>query len=116
MPTPKILVVDDEPAILLLVADALSALGYEVHSAQGPAQALNLVTAGSCFDLVVSDVIMPEICGPELIRRITQICPSTAVVLMSAHIASEALPPDATFLGKPFQLPDLYSAVEKKLK
>jgi two-component system, cell cycle sensor histidine kinase and response regulator CckA len=68
-----------------------------------------------CFDFVVSDVIMPEICGPELVRKITWMCPHTAVVLMSAHVASEGVPEGVAFISKPFQMTDLYSIVEKKL-
>ncbi len=60
MSTPKILVVDDEPAVLGLVSKALSAKGYEVHAACHPNQALKLAEAMPCFDLVVSDVIMPD--------------------------------------------------------
>ncbi|MGA3024761.1 MAG: hypothetical protein ABSF98_08345 [Bryobacteraceae bacterium] len=58
---------------------------------------------------------MPEICGPELIRRIKKLCPTTAVVLMSAYIGSEAIPDHAAFVSKPFHLPDLFSIVEQKL-
>ena len=115
MSAPRVLVVDDEPAVLHLVSRALERRGYEVHAANHPLQALELVTAAPCFDLVVSDVIMPGICGPELVRRITQVCPTIGVILMSAHMASEALPDHAAFLSKPFHMADLYSAVEKKL-
>jgi FixJ family two-component response regulator len=65
--------------------------------------------------LVLSDVIMPEMCGPELVRKITWMCPHTAVVLMSAHIASEGVPEGAAFISKPFLMTDLYSVLEKKL-
>ena len=115
MSRPKILVVDDEPSVLRLVSNSLSARGYEVHAAGSPVQALDLVKTTPSFDLVVSDIIMPEICGPELIRRIKQMCPNIAVILMSAHIASEALPEHAAFLSKPFQMADLFSVVERKL-
>ena len=60
MATVKVLVVDDEPAVLSLVCKALSAQGYEVHAVSGPRQALELMQTAPCFDLVVSDVIMPE--------------------------------------------------------
>jgi two-component system cell cycle sensor histidine kinase/response regulator CckA len=112
----RVLVVDDEPAILRLVARALSQQGYEVHAAPHPVQALALAKAAiPCFDLVVSDVIMPEMCGPELVRNIKRICPATAILLMSAHIASEALPAYAAFIGKPFQMADLCSMVKRAL-
>ena len=48
----KILVVDDEPAVLRLVADSLLARGYDVQATSSPAQALALVTAGASFDLM----------------------------------------------------------------
>jgi DNA-binding NtrC family response regulator len=115
MSTPKVLVVDDEPAILGLVSKALSARGYEVHAASDPKRALELVRAAPCFDLVVSDVIMPEMCGPELVRKITEMCPTTAVVLMSGYIAAEAIPLRAKFISKPFRMTDLCFAVEDVL-
>lgn len=111
----RVLVVDDEPGVLRLVSKALSSRGLEVQAAGHPLQALELVQNTPCFDLVVSDVIMPEICGPELIRRINRMCPNTAVVLMSAFIASEALPAHAAFLSKPFQMADLYLVVQRAL-
>jgi len=77
---------------------------------------LDLASVAPCFDLVVSDVIMPEMCGPELVRRIIQICPTIAVVLMSAHITAEVLPESAAFISKPFRLEDLYSVVERELR
>jgi two-component system cell cycle sensor histidine kinase/response regulator CckA len=112
----RVLVVDDEPSVLRLVARALSQQGYEVHSTLYPAQALEAAkTAVPHFDLVVADVIMPEMCGPELVKNIKRIFPNTAVVLMSAHIASEALPEYAAFISKPFQMADLYSIVKRAL-
>ena len=110
----KVLVVDDEPSVLRLVAGGLSKQGYEVHAAPHPVQALVIVKAASpCFDVVVSDVIMPDMCGPELVRNIRRICPSIAVVLMSAHIAAEGLPEFAAFIGKRFRMDELYSLVKK---
>jgi two-component system cell cycle sensor histidine kinase/response regulator CckA len=115
MSTPKILVVDDEPAVLGLVSKALASRGYEVHAASGPTQALEIARNAPCFDLVVSDVIMPEMCGPELVRRIAQICPTTAIVMMSAYVAAEAIPKRAAFISKPFLVTDLYSVVASLL-
>ena len=111
MSRPRILVVDDEPAVLGLVANALSAWGYEVHAAPGPRQALEFARREPCFDVLVSDVIMPEMCGPALVREISQVCPGAAVVMMSGYIAAEVLPRGAAFISKPFRLSDLRSAV-----
>jgi two-component system cell cycle sensor histidine kinase/response regulator CckA len=115
MSKPKVLVVDNDCGVLRFVADALSIQGYEVHAAYSPGQALELVKAIPCFDLLVSDVIMPEMCGPELVRKIKQICPSIAVVMMSGHISGQDVPSGAGFINKPFLLTDLYSVVEKTL-
>jgi CheY-like chemotaxis protein len=115
MATERVLVVDDEPGVLGLVSRALSALGYEVRAVSCPLEALRLAHDEPCFDLVVSDVIMPHMCGPELVRRVGQICPQAAVVLMSAHVAEQPLPENAAFVSKPFRMADLYSAVEKAL-
>lgn len=115
MSKPKVLVVDDEPDVLGLVAAALSIRGFEVHAASSPRQALELVKTMPVFDLLVSDVIMPEMCGPELVKKIAQICPTIAVVMMSAYIDCEELPRSAGFISKPFLLTDLYSVVEKTL-
>ena len=124
MAAARVLVVDDEPAVLDLMFKALSLQGYEVQVAPSPLQALRLVHDTPCFDLVVSDVIMPEMCGPELVKRIMELCPAAAVVVMSAHIdghemaarlGSSRVPTHVHFLSKPFRVTDLYSVVEKAL-
>jgi DNA-binding NtrC family response regulator len=112
----RVLVVDDDPAVLGLVSEALSGRGYEVHAFSSPIQALEIARDAPCFDLLLSDVIMPEMRGPELVSRIARLCPTAAVVLMSGHIACEELPERAEFIGKPFRLTDLYSVVEKALE
>lgn len=111
----KVLVVDDDCGVLRFVADALSIQGFEVHAAYSPGQALELAKAIPCFDLLVSDVIMPEMCGPELVRKIKQVCPTIAVVMMSGNVSGPDLPSGAGFISKPFRLTDLYSVVEKTL-
>jgi DNA-binding NtrC family response regulator len=124
MAAARVLVVDDEPAVLGLVSNALSLRGYEVHAVPSPLQALKLLHDTPCFDLVVSDVIMPEMCGPELVRKVAELCPTAAVVVMSAHIDTHemaarldgaALSRQVRFLSKPFRVTDLYSVVEKAL-
>jgi CheY-like chemotaxis protein len=83
MPRARVLVVDDEPAVLSVISLALSGRGYDVHTSVSALRALNLLKETErCFDLLVSDVIMPDLCGPELARELRQACPRGAVVLM----------------------------------
>ena len=115
MSKPKVLVVDDEPGVLGLVAAALSLRGYEVQAETSPRRALELAKATPCFDLLVSDVLMPGMCGPELVRQFAQLSPATAFVMMSAYIDNKQIPSSAGFISKPFLMTDLYSVVEKTL-
>jgi len=112
----RVLVVDDEPGVLRFVSTALSRRGYQVESADHPRQALNIAKTAPPFDLVLSDVIMPEMCGPQLVKQIAAICPKAAIVLMSGHLGCEELPGNSRFIGKPFLLPDLFKVVEQALE
>jgi two-component system response regulator GlrR len=115
MATARVLIVDDEPSVLRLVSKAIAGWGYEVHAASGALQALKLAHDDPCFDLIISDVIMPEMCGPELVRRLSRLCPNASVVMMSANIAAEVLPAKAAFISKPFTMADLRSVVDRAL-
>jgi CheY-like chemotaxis protein len=99
------------------VTHTLNRAGYETTTATGPLQALEIVTMRGGFDLVVTDVIMPEMCGSELAQQIRLLTPRGAVMLMSGCVANtERLPQGTAFLGKPFSAPDLLPAVEKALQ
>ncbi len=68
-----ILLVEDEDAVRAFASRALTSRGYEVHEASSGAEALEIYTErGSGFDLVISDVVMPEMDGPTLVPRIAQ--------------------------------------------
>ncbi len=110
----RVLVVDDEPAVSELVSRILSRAGFEVASASDPRQALEIVSKGPAPDLIVSDVVMPGMRGPELVREINRVSPATAGVLMSAFPA-ESLPSGVPFLKKPFSPNELVSVVQAAL-
>ena len=112
----RVLVVDDEPAVLRLVASILQSAGYETVTAPGPRQALEIVTIRGGFDVVVSDVVMPEMCGPELAGQIRLLSPSSAILLMSGCTLTGNLPENVSFLGKPFVAKDLLRAVDRLLQ
>ncbi|MCE9580386.1 MAG: response regulator [Deltaproteobacteria bacterium] len=101
----RILVVDDEPALRLIVARALASAGHQVDVASTPTEALALAaTAGVRFDLLLTDVVMPDMSGPELAARFAQQHPETLVLFMSGY-APDAMGAGTDrhhFLPKPF--------------
>ena len=94
----------------------LERAGYDAVTAPGPVQALEMVTSKASFDLVVSDVVMPTMCGPELVDKIRMLSPSSAVMLMSGYVPAEQVPKAACFLSKPFSPRELTDAVQKALE
>jgi two-component system, cell cycle response regulator CpdR len=111
----RILVVDDEPEVLRFVAGVLERAEYEVAPAPGPRQALAIIADAGPFDLVVTDVVMPEMCGPELAGEIQALSPSSAIMFISGCVPVGQLPKGVPYLGKPFSPRDLLSAVGRVL-
>ena len=112
----RVLVVDDEPEVLRFVVGVLERAEYEVAPAPGPKQALEIIAAGRPFDLVVSDVVMPEMCGPELASEIQLRSPSSAIMFISGCVPVGHLPKGFPYLGKPFSARDLLGAVDRVLQ
>jgi two-component system, cell cycle sensor histidine kinase and response regulator CckA len=113
----RILVVDDECQVLRLVASLLERAGYEVATASGPLQALQVVmTTNRTFDLVVSDVVMPEMRGPQLANEIRFLSPASGIIFMSGYVDPDELPKGTPFLRKPFSQSDLLGAVRGVLR
>jgi CheY-like chemotaxis protein len=82
---PRVLVVDDEDAILRLAARALEPVGYEVVVASDGWDALRVVDAQRPFDLFVIDVMMPTMRGDELAQRLHRRDPDTKVLYCTGH-------------------------------
>jgi two-component system, cell cycle sensor histidine kinase and response regulator CckA len=117
MATATVLVVDDEPAVLQFICHALDAYGYKAVPAADARQALEAVrNAGPVFDLVLSDVVMPGMHGPELAREIKRLSPATSILLMSGNAGLAELPAGSAFLEKPFALQALLDSVERALR
>jgi CheY-like chemotaxis protein len=113
----KVLVVDDDPAVLRMLTSALTTLGYEVAAAPGARQALEVaknLPAGP--DLVISDVLMPDMDGAELIREMARLCPSTAALFISGNAGQVRIPAGAPFLQKPFSLEALAAKIREVLE
>ncbi|MDD7910453.1 PAS domain-containing protein [Pseudovibrio exalbescens] len=116
-----ILLVEDEEAVRAFAARALSSRGYEVYEAGSGTEALEVMeeTEGS-VDLVVSDVVMPEMDGPSLLIELRKTRPDLKIIFVSGY-AEDAfeknLPADEkfTFLPKPFTLKQLATTVKDVL-
>jgi PAS domain S-box-containing protein len=116
-----LLVVEDEPAVRRMTVDSLKRLGYQVHEAGNGRMALDVARRlGGGLDLVVSDVVMPEMGGVEFVAELRRFLPSMPVLFLSGY-SEEAirshgeLQPDARLLQKPFDLHDLHSQVRELL-
>lgn len=82
----RILIVDDEARVLLILAEALKRLGngYEIVTASGGAEALAAARQQS-FDLLITDLKMSGMGGTELTRSVRELCPDTAVIWITAY-------------------------------
>jgi two-component system cell cycle sensor histidine kinase/response regulator CckA len=116
-----ILLVEDEEAVRAFAARALQSRGYTVHEAASGTEALEVMEeTGGKIDLVVSDVVMPEMDGPTLLRELRKTRPDLKIIFVSGY-AEDAfkknLPENEqfNFLPKPFSLKDLATTVKETL-
>jgi two-component system cell cycle sensor histidine kinase/response regulator CckA len=82
--TESVLLVEDDPRVRRAVERILTTRGYRVFSASTPAEAL-AVAASQPIQLVISDVVMPGMSGPDVVARIRELLPSVRVLLMSGY-------------------------------
>ncbi|MBS7538674.1 cell cycle histidine kinase CckA [Ancylobacter lacus] len=116
-----LLLVEDEESVRAFAARALASRGYQVLEAGSGLEALDVLAEhGGTVDLVLSDVVMPEMDGPSLLKALRTSYPDIKVIFMSGY-AEEAfarnLPEGAAFgfLPKPFSLKQLIEAVKQAL-
>jgi two-component system, cell cycle sensor histidine kinase and response regulator CckA len=106
-----VLVADDEAALRHAVVEILRSSGYKVYEAHSAADALQLAEKhASELDVLVTDIVMPGLRGPELARRVAQIHPGIRVVYMSGYaegFPNAELPANSVFLQKPFRFATL---------
>ncbi len=115
---PKILVVDDEPAVLKFVRMIFVRAGYEVETADGAEAAMEACKAMT-FDVLLTDVRMPGMNGHELARWVAVNYPATRTVLMSGfdlHCQKCPYSPRCALLNKPFRPQQVLAAVERALE
>ena len=106
--TETLLIVENEPAIRNLLQVALRRNGYTVLAAESGRDALEVVRnhAGT-IHLLITDVVMPDMDGPELVRQLSTIRPDTRTLFMSGYMDDTLgergiLSANANFIQKPF--------------
>jgi len=113
---PRILLAEDEEAMRAYLARALSNAGYRVETVDRGTDALPLLE-NEDFDLLLSDIVMPEMDGIELAQRCAEISPRTKVMFITGFAAvslrASREQPAAKVLSKPFHLRDLVLEVER---
>jgi len=116
-----ILVVEDQAEVRQLVTRQLRSLGYDVLVAPGPVDALYLCRMrADTVRLVLTDLIMPEMSGKELVHKLHEVCHGFGVLYMSGYTADAVvqnalIEPGAAFLLKPFTIEGLAQKVRQVL-
>jgi two-component system cell cycle sensor histidine kinase/response regulator CckA len=117
-----VLLVEDEDAVRMGGVRALTSRGYTVHEASSGVEALEIYhELEGRIDIVVSDVVMPEMDGPTLLGELRKLQPDIKFIFVSGY-AEDAfarnLPADAQFgfLPKPFSLKQLATVVKEVLE
>ena len=115
-----ILIIDDEESIRILLRSALEAAGYEVTEAANGRQGLELYRRKPA-DLVITDILMPELNGLDMLLELTREFLNAKVVAISGAGGEKNVLDVAKLLGarqtflKPFSIPQLLSAVRYEL-
>lgn len=116
-----VLLVEDETVVRELVTSMLEMQGHTVAAAENGSQALEAFNnREGVIDLLLTDVIMPDINGRELYKKISETCPDLKVIYMSGYTEDVityhgVLNPDVNFIQKPFSMNDLNSKIQKVL-
>ena len=114
--TMRILLAEDEDAMRTYLSRALENAGYSVTAVNCGTAAVPLLEAEH-FDLLLSDIVMPEMDGIELAQRCNEISPATKVMFITGFAAvtlkASREQPQAKVLSKPFHLRDLVMEVER---
>ena len=114
----RVLVVEDEPLIRLLMVDTLEEAGYDVFEAASGVEACRLIDDLNHFDLVVTDLNMPKADGVVVAKRARAHTPDVLVLFVSARpdlLKSLSAPRPYSYLPKPFSMEQFSAAVDDLL-
>ena len=117
----RILIVDDEKALLIVMEQYLRRLGYAVAACVSGQEAWDLFEANTfAYSLVLADITMPEMSGQELLLRMLQLSPTIGILICSGYPFDISTLPSTVhrqtgFLQKPFTPKMLSEAIERLL-
>jgi len=113
-----VLVVDDSRLVLETLCDLIAELGHESVSAAGGRKALELLAVRR-YDLVITDLLMPEMNGLEFIRRLRELSPEIPVILLTGATPPEVVAglraANVVCLRKPVGLVELAAAIRQQV-
>ena len=110
---PKVIIVDDDPEVRVVVAEFLDDFGYRVLQAKGGAEALERLRQHPDVQMMITDIRMPDMSGIELADIATRQQPDLKVILISGYFVSQQV--ERRFLRKPFRMKELEAAVRAEL-
>jgi DNA-binding NtrC family response regulator len=119
--TETVLLVEDDEGVLFLGEEILRRLGYTVLKAATPEDAIELAARrGGSIDLLITDVVMPQMDGRALAERLMSTHPSMKCLFMSGYTADViakhgVLEPEVCFIQKPFSMRDLATKAREAL-
>jgi DNA-binding NtrC family response regulator len=118
--TPTVLIVDDEPYILDMLKEQLACFGYNIISACSGEEALQKAEELKRIDILLTDIMMPNMNGIELAKKFNRLIPETKIIFMSGYtfpsLNINELPKEKySFFEKPFSIDRLNSEFSKIL-
>jgi len=116
---PKILIVDDEETLRNMLFDVLREEGFEVDVASGGLEAIGKIN-GKHYDLIVTDILMPEVDGMQVLKKAKEIDPDSDVIIMTGYASVETAVQSmrlgaVDYITKPFNIEHIKIIVTRSL-
>ena len=114
----SILVVEDDPRVSRSTVAALEELGYRPFACGSGKEAMDILSGRGAFDLIITDVMMPEMTGPELVRLVAPLHPTMGVIFVTGYVGDAGDAEELSgydMLRKPFTVTALAQAVAHTL-
>ena len=115
-----VLLAEDEAGVRAVAREFLTSAGYRVLTAENGVRALQIAERDSSIDILVTDVVMPRMRGPELAKRMLRLQPQLKVIYISGYLEPDETDGDflkeAYFLNKPFSRETLVNQIGEALR